>query len=180
MTPEQRAMKYSAESDRIEYLTGSRLAMVVNYDPETGEVLRVFNSRRKQCTEPCGTIDDDGYLVIYIDRIRCTGHQIAWAWMTGKWPTHEIDHEDTDRANNRWSNLRAATRQQNAANMALSVANKSGFKGVFWDEQNQKWRAGITVNSRWIHLGRYAKLEDAADAYEAAAKKHFGEFARTA
>ena len=55
---------------------------------------------------------------------------------------------------------------------------KSRFKGVHWFKPLQKWRAQIIVNYRQITLGTFVVEEDAARAYDAAAHKHFGEFAR--
>jgi len=97
--------------------------------------------------------------------------------MTGKFPFGEIDHVDGNRSNNSWSNLRRATRSQNAANTKKNT-NTSGRKGVSWDKQTQKWRAKIQHHYRSVCLGRYDALDKAATAYAEAAKKIFGEYAK--
>lgn len=90
----------------------------------------------------------------------------------------EVDHRDRDGLNNRRSNLREATRTQNNANMRLRSDSTSGYKGVSWLTRERLWCARIHVHGRRIHLGGYHTAEDAALAYDRAAREHFGEFAR--
>lgn len=54
----------------------------------------------------------------------------------------------------------------------------SGYKGVSWDKEREKWEAHITVDGRKRHLGHFDLGTQAAGAYRKAADKHFGEFAR--
>ncbi len=96
--------------------------------------------------------------------------------MTGEWPADQIDHINRIRSDNRWSNLRAATPQQNTAN-SFRVDNTSGKKGVTWNKQAGKRQAQICVNGKNYHLGRYNDIEDAAVAYSNIAKILHGEFA---
>lgn len=76
----------------------------------------------------------------------------------------------------RW-NLRKATGAQNSHNQG-SRAGTSRFKGVSWYRWSGKWRAAIMVNYRKRHLGYFVAEDDAARAYDAAALKLHGEFAR--
>ncbi len=86
-----------------------------------------------------------------------------------------IDHRNHDRLDNRRSNLRHATPQQNASNMRRwGVAR---YKGTFALRGGARWQARIYVEGSAIHLGTYRVQEDAARAYDAAARQHFGEFA---
>ncbi len=163
-------------------LTADRLREVLRYSPSTGEFhWRVMCSARR----PAGTLAGDkkkvsGYVLIGVDGFRYRAHRLAWLYMTGEWPAKQVDHEDTDRANNRWENLRPATNQQNQANSRLSKNNKSGVKGVFWNERLQKWQAKINVGRRQIHGGYHDSLAAAGAAYLRLAHEHFGEFARAA
>lgn len=88
----------------------------------------------------------------------------------------ETDHRDGDRLNNQRTNLRFATRSQNQAN-AKPRENRSGFKGVT-RHASGKWHARIRVRQRLISLGTFVEAESAAEAYNSAAKKYFGSFAR--
>jgi hypothetical protein len=94
-------------------------------------------------------------------------------FLTG-WP--RTDHIDGDGLNNRRSNLRPATNAQNMRNAPLRRDSVSGYKGVAWDKY--RWRAHIRVDGRRLHLGMFADPAEAARAYDAAAREHFGEFAR--
>jgi hypothetical protein len=65
------------------------------------------------------------------------------------------------------------------ANVGKHRDNTSGHKGVSWYKRDKKWRAKININNKAIHIGYFDNLEDAATAYQAAALKYFGEFARS-
>lgn len=93
-------------------------------------------------------------------------------------PRVEVDHIDGNGLNNVRSNLRIATRLQNARNLSRRSDNTSGFKGVSWRAKKGDWRAYIVCNGRQSHLGCFDNAEDAARAYDRAALERFGPFAR--
>jgi hypothetical protein len=93
-------------------------------------------------------------------------------------PDSRVDHEDGNGLNNCRSNLRVATQSQNMANARKRNDNNSGFKGVSWKRPSRKWCAQINPG-RVIHLGLFKSPTDAAVAYDQAAIKHFGAFAKT-
>ena len=121
-----------------------------------------------------GTRNDVGYLVISVDGHRYKGHQLAWLYMTGVWPTHEIDHKNLMRMDNAFDNLRLATRNENAANVRVRAA--VGYKGVY--RSGRKFAATITVDGIQEHLGTYDTAELAHSAYTKRANEAFGKFAR--
>lgn len=94
--------------------------------------------------------------------------------------TKGVDHRDGDGLNNVRANLRFATARQNAQNRRVDGKNNTtGFKGVIRrPDRPGKFRARIVVYGRTHYLGDYNTAEAAAHAYDAAAKEHFGEFAR--
>ncbi len=122
--------------------------------------------------------DGDGYRQIGINRRLYKKHRLAWLYMTGAWPRHEIDHINGDRGDNRFCNLREATASENRRNMRKRVNNTSGYKGVSLDAERGLWRARITVDGKDKLLGRFRSPERARIAYIFAAWDHFGDFAR--
>jgi hypothetical protein len=93
-----------------------------------------------------------------------------------------IDHRDPGETlglDNRRSNLRLATNAQNQSNSKAKRNNKSGFKGVHWRDDKQRWHAVITFGRRPHHLGYFCTAHEAAEAYDRAAILQFGVYART-
>jgi hypothetical protein len=93
-------------------------------------------------------------------------------------PGVDVDHIDDDPLNNRRSNLRIASRFQNLGNTRRRADNTSGFKGVSWSNRFRYWVASIGYAGAKRHLGCYPTAEQAAHAYDEAAREMFGEFAR--
>ena len=93
----------------------------------------------------------------------------------------EVDHINNNKLDNRVENLRLCTRHENMRNLPLSKNNTSGYKGVLVRKGKKKtaYDASITVNGKCIRLGSYDTAEDAARAYDEAAVKHHGLFAKT-
>jgi hypothetical protein len=157
-------------------LTQARLKELLHYDSETGVFKwRVTRGRILAGTE-AGTLRDDGHVQICVDYALYGAHQLAWLYVHGYIPA-QIDHRDTDGANNRIGNLREATTAQNNWNVGLKASNTSGVKGVHWCASMGKWAAAIRCNGKKRHLGLFDNLEDAKAAYTTAADQLHGEFA---
>ena len=92
-------------------------------------------------------------------------------------PGQEVDHINGDHLDNRRANLRLCTHLENSRNRGPQSNNNSGFKGVHWYAQTQRWQAQIKAGSRRIHLGYFVDKLDAARTYDEAARDHFGAFA---
>lgn len=88
-----------------------------------------------------------------------------------------VDHIDGDSLNNCKSNLRICTHQQNRCNSKISSNNSSGYKGVDFLKNRGVYRARIKYKYKEHHLGCFDSAWDAAEAYNKAARKYFGEFA---
>ena len=88
----------------------------------------------------------------------------------------DVDHRDSYGLNNRISNLRLCNESQNSQSKKKKRGSSSKYKGVH--KAKLKWQAAIYPNKRFIHLGTFDNQEDAAVAYDIAAKKYFGSFAK--
>ena len=110
-----------------------------------------------------------------------TAHRVIWCWMTGEWPENDIDHANMDRSDNRWLNLRNATRSQNMANIKAHKDSTLGIKGVAVHKYSGriKYRARIRRNGQNISLGLFDAPELAGQAYWRASTEIDGEFARS-
>lgn len=91
---------------------------------------------------------------------------------------HQVDHENGDGLNNFDYNIRVGSRSQNIANSRIRIDNSSGYKGVIYDRWSSKWIARVSKNKVRIFLGRFSCPILAAKAYDHAAKKLFGRFAK--
>jgi hypothetical protein len=89
-----------------------------------------------------------------------------------------IDHLDGNGLNNQKNNLRICTNSENLRNRKKNVNNKSGYKGVSLDKNLNKFRCKLYVNGQNIHIGMFIDPIDAAKAYNDAALKYHGEFAK--
>ncbi len=89
----------------------------------------------------------------------------------------QADHIDHDGLNNSRCNLRLVTHQQNNFNRKSNECSSSQYKGICWINLRQKWKAQIKIDGENKHLGYFANGKDAAQAYNKAALKLFGEFA---
>ena len=90
----------------------------------------------------------------------------------------EVDHINHNPLDNRRSNIRLCTRSQQNQNRRKVASVSSRYAGVHWDKDNARWRAQIQVRRKIKCLGRFIDEEDAADAYNKAAEKYYGEFAQ--
>lgn len=91
----------------------------------------------------------------------------------------QVDHINGDGLDNRRVNLRWATMSQNQANSGKRKGNfSSKFRGVYWSKQRNKWQSEIKIDYKRKHLGFFTDELLAAHAYNEAAIKYFGEFAK--
>lgn len=159
-------------------LTQECLKSKLHYDPDTGLFTWIVRKAGIRFGSIAGTPHSEGYVQINVDCHIYLAHRLAWLYMTGEWPKIEVDHEDTNRSNNRWANLRPANSNQNKHNRAKSKNNKSGIKGVSWSKSNKKWQAQIMIKYEAIHLGFYNDISEAAKAYAEASVRHHRDFSR--
>jgi len=159
-------------------LTIDRLKQMLAYNPDTG-VLTWATSPKYDIAvgSKAGCYRKiDGYECVRLDGKLYLAHRIAWFYVHGAWPSHELDHVNGKRTDNHMANLRLATRVQNSGNTRPHKDSETGFKGVSIYKRSGKFRARLRNKT----IGYFDTPEQAHAAYMAVAQKHFGEFARAA
>ena len=160
-----------------ELLTRDRVRELLSYDPKTGLFTwKVRTSNRVKVGDQAGVRAVNGYIHISMDNYKFPAHRVAWFYVYGEWPPQFIDHINGVRDDNRLENLRLATVSQNTTNGVLRATNTSGYRGVSWSKEKQKWIASITKDRKQVNLGYFKTKEDAHFAYLEAARQMHGDF----
>jgi len=158
-------------------LTAEKLREVFRYDSERGRFIWLQTGRGRRAGNLAGSLGSGGYRIIRVNGKFYPEHKLVWLAETGKWPDGIIDHKDHVTSDNRFSNLRACTPLENQKNMRKHRDNRSGFKGVCWHRRTRKWHARITANGKEHSLGVHGTPEEAAQAYDEAARRLHGAYA---
>jgi len=143
------------------------LRTLFSYSKRTG-ILRwktIRKSSPAKVGEPAGASYEGRYLILGLYKYGLFAvHRLIYGIVTGQDPgVKEIDHRNGNGFDNRWKNLRLATRNENCRNARLRIDNKSGVKGVFWHKATQAWQAVVVVNNKKINVGRYSSPEAAVE-----------------
>jgi hypothetical protein len=146
-------------------LTRKRLKEVLRYEPDSGLFVWIVRiSKKIKKGQTAGSLGDRGYLKIKIDGSIYYAHRLAWLYMTGLWPTKLVDHKDGDKGNNRWNNLRNATKSINAQNQKKACRNNTtGFLGV--SPAGRKFKAQICLDGNLKYIGSFPTPHLAYSAY---------------
>ena len=144
---------------------------------EDGHFYRKVAGKGTKVGKIAGGKNDKGYIILRIKDKQYRLHRLIWLYHYGLFPTNQIDHINGIKNDNRIDNLREANNSQNNANKPKRLNCSSKFKGVSWAKREQKWRVRIRINWKEKYLGFYHEESAAAEAYNEAAIKHFGEFA---
>lgn len=147
----------------------------ISYDPDSGDLIwlaRIDGSRgsnafnARYAGRVAGRVHPEGYITITArvhGRPRIfMAHRVAWLIHFGSWPAAEVDHKNQDKKDNRASNLRICTRQENCRNSSISIRNKTGYTGVSLHGKSGKYLASMMINYKHIQLGVFDSAEEAA------------------
>lgn len=118
--------------------------------------------------------DSKGYAARYAGRKTILMHRVITNAPQGM----DVDHINRISCDNRRSNLRVCTHAENMANSKTYTTNDSGYRGVYWNKLEKKWKAKIQVAGKPIHIGTFVDEKEAALAYDKVAKAMLGKFAR--
>lgn len=150
--------------------TQEQLARVFRYDFATGDLFwtdDVSVSARVRGKAALNSIASNGYRFGSYQGQYLARHRVIWKLVNGNEPA-EIDHIDGDPANNKFSNLRSVTHEENCRNRKRYSTNTSGVAGVSWNARAQRWYAYIYIDTRMKNLGMFATKEEAIAARQAA------------
>jgi len=155
-------------------LSHERLLELLRYDKETGLFIHIKKRSGVKLGSVAGAVMPVGYVYIAVDGKKYYAHRLAYFYVEKKWPI-EVDHINGNKADNRWENLRAASRQQNAVNIKRRSPSRSGFRGVTRTSVGT-WAASINRNGVRHYLGCFKTKEEASEARDNFAKALDGEF----
>lgn len=168
-------MKRQAKTETIDI---DYLRERLHYDPETGKLFWKDCEampkywRTRWANKEAFTTLKLGYLSGMVCSIEFGAHRAAWAVHYGKWPDGEIDHINGVRTDNRISNLREVSHQENMKNATMKKNNTSGVTGVFWHKPRKKWQVRIWVDQKNKSLGYYDTIEEATKVRQEANEKY--------
>lgn len=150
-------------------LTQDQLKEVLHYCPETG----VFTWLKPQCLGHRAGTNHVTHSGKTYRRLRLSGrwykeHKLAFLYMTGSFPFDQVDHENGNGTDNRWTNLRDISVTENNQNKKMPITNTSGTVGVSWDRTKNRWYAYISVKDTNKSIGRFTSKDDAIAARKAA------------
>jgi hypothetical protein len=168
----------------------SYLRQLLHYEPHTGKLfwrwrslcqfadVRNFHrwNKRYAGEEAFTATHKNGAKHGAIDWQPYVAHRVIWKLMTGQEPGVMVDHEDRNRSNNCWNNLRNVECFQNSINRSKHKNNTSGYPGVYFSKRQNRWKAQIALRNSRVHLGTFKKKSDAISARLVAEKKYHGEF----
>lgn len=155
----------------ISDLTPEYVKSILEYDSASGVFTWKENRWRSvKAGEVAGGMHKDGYLDVRIKVFGCRPflHRLAFLVMTGSWPVGQVDHLNGNRTDNRWENLRDASKGQNMRNRCLGRHNTSGVMGVHWCKTHQCWRSRIDKDKKKYSLGYFSDFFEAVCARKSA------------
>ena len=152
-------------------MTQAELKKLFTYDAITGEFTWLIDSAKNVKAGSIAGARGGLYVRIVVNKKKYAAHRLAFLYMTGSMPG-KVDHEDGNKQNNIWTNLRDTTTSENNKNKSQAQNNTSGCTGVAYVKHISKWQAKIGVNYKSINLGFFVNESDAIAARKTAEVKY--------
>jgi hypothetical protein len=133
------------------------------YDPVQGALVHQSTHGRAIAGVSIGRgFNPKGYVICRVQHKHLKMHRVVWIYHNGAIPPEmQIDHINRVRTDNRIENLRLATRAQNARNRNRSKNNTSGYTGVYWRANRQRWVVEVRIDGKDRRLGSFKDIRDA-------------------
>lgn len=158
------------------FIVSGDIVEIILYDKHSKEIAKtVVDLSKYDVVSKYKWCLSDGYIATKVNGKKTYLHRLI-VYVSD---TMFIDHINGNKLDNRESNLRVCTNQENSFNKGLQSNNKSGYAGVCWHNKSNKWQARISYSGKAIHLGVFIDINDAIESRRAAEVKYFGEFRYT-
>lgn len=152
-----------------------------DYNPTTGALRWRCNHGKSDRAGNLVRVVSRSYVQVKLLGSSYAGHRIAWMVQTGEVPPDIIDHANGDKGDNRWANLRAATRSQNAFNTAPQRSGRKTLPvGVIQHPSTKLYRSKVTQDGATWASPWLATVDEAVRARDVKAVEMYGEFHRKA
>lgn len=161
----------SNQRNRVDY----EILKVLDLNEETGQFYWKISSGKAAVGKKAGVINGQGYVQIRYRNVTYLAHRLVWLFLKGEYPAGLLDHKDRNRSNNRITNLREVTSQQNQTNRLPHKNCSSKYKGVTV-KPNGRSRSSITHLGIRYDLGCFLTEEAAALAYNSASRELHGAY----
>jgi hypothetical protein len=149
-------------------ITQERLKELFSYDPATGHFVNLVDCGARRAGRIAGSKHNAGYIKLFVDGESHLAHRMAYLYMTGELPVEHMDHINHIRDDNRWENLQMVGRRKNNLNKRAQSRSRSGIPGVAWKERDRRWYANAYEGGRYVYLGAFTDLLNAACARKSA------------
>ena len=144
-----------------------------HFSYKNGQLIRIKKvSNISKLNQPIGNIASNGYIQVRLGNKLHRLHRLIWIYHGYKLPKY-LDHINGNKTDNRIENLRPATKTQNEYNKLIRKDNKSGFRGVYWNKQTDKWRVRLKIDGKHKDFGQFEELELAGLVAQEARSKYF-------
>jgi hypothetical protein len=166
------------DSHKNEYYYDSELNCWVGYANNTDAKFLIDDIDYEVVSKYCWYETKEGRLMTRLSKNeQIFLHRLLMFGLSAKHTEAIVDHINRDPHDNRRCNLRQCSYKENSYNASVSSNNASNILGVSWYKPGNKWRVYICPDGKFISLGYYDTLEEAAKVRKEAERKYWGEFA---